>query len=119
MTECLILLGSNECRQQNMMFARQRLQMLFPDIYFSLEVETPAQGMKRKDSFSNQTARFMTALPKEEVVNLLKRIEQEAGRQPNHKEQEIILLDIDLVTYGNELLKPKEMKMINKLLTIE
>lgn len=119
MTECLILLGSNECRKQKMQLARQRLQSLFPDICFSSEVETPAQGMKRKDLFSNQTAHFTTAWPKEEVKNLLKKIEEEAGRLPHHKEQEIILLDIDLVKYGNQLLKPKEMNLINELLTID
>ena len=53
---------------------------------------------------------FVTEMEKEAIVNALKRIEIKAGRRPEDKTAEKVPLDIDLLVYGNEILKPKDME---------
>ena len=77
-----ISIGSNEQRRENMELARRRLTELFSGIRFS----------------------------EEEVTACLKAIEREAGRKPEEKEQEIVRLDIDLLSCDGTVYKPKDLK---------
>ena len=73
-------------------------------------METEPLYLKNTARFSNQVALFVTAMEKEAVVNALKEIEMKAGRRPEDKTAEKIPLDIDLLVYGNEILKPKDLR---------
>jgi 2-amino-4-hydroxy-6-hydroxymethyldihydropteridine diphosphokinase len=66
--------------------------------------------MKRGGSFLNQVAQLTTSLSAAELKRLFKEIESEAGRTPEEKAQEIVRLDIDLLTYGDTLLKAEDME---------
>ena len=101
LSACLICIGSNDHRKENLLLARQNLYALFPSIYFATEMETEPLY---------QVALFVTAMEKEAVVNALKEIEMKAGRRPEDKTAEKIPLDIDLLVYGNEILKPKDLR---------
>lgn len=105
-----ISIGSNERRTENMALARQRLTELFSDIRFSEEEETKPLFFHRSNLFSNQVARFVSDEAVTDVVARLKAIEREAGRLPEEKKQEIVRLDIDLLSSGDTVYKPEDLK---------
>ena len=94
-----ISIGSNEQRRENMELARRRLTELFSGIRFSEEEETAPLFFH-----------FASDNPVEEVTACLKAIEREAGRKPEEKEQEIVRLDIDLLSCDGTVYKPKDLK---------
>lgn len=105
-----ISIGSNEQRTQNLSLARKRLKELFPGIRFSTEEETRPFFFHRPSLFSNQVARFVSASDASEVTSCLKAIEREAGRKPEEKKQEIVRLDIDLLSCDGKVYKPEDLK---------
>ena len=107
---CLLCLGSNFNRNFHMEAARKALIELFPNIRFSAEMTTEAIGDKFLSPFSNQVAKIETPLTHEEIRSLLKKIEKENGRLPEDKEQGIVKLDIDLLTFDDLILKPNDLE---------
>ena len=107
---CLLCLGSNSNRHFRMEAARIALTELFPNIRFSTEMTTEAIGDKFLSPFSNQVAKIETPLTREEIRSLLKKIEKENGRLPEDKEQGIVKLDIDLLTFDDLILKPNDLE---------
>ena len=107
---CLLCLGSNSNRHFHMEAARKALMELFPNICFSTEMTTEAIGDKFLSPFSNQVAKIETPLNREEIRSLLKKIEKENGRLPEDKEQGIVKLDIDLLTFDDSILKPNDLE---------
>lgn len=105
-----ISIGSNERRTENMALARRRLIELFPGIRFSEEEETKPLFFRRPNQFSNQVARFASDEKAEDVVVRLKAIEREAGRLPEEKKQEIVRLDIDLLSCDDTVYKPEDLQ---------
>lgn len=110
MHSCLICIGSNYNRKENLLFARRRLTALFPSIRFTGEQETRPLFFRNPALFSNQVARFYTDADAERVVEELKTIEKEAGREKEDKKREKVCLDIDLLVFDNRVLKPKDLK---------
>ena len=110
MKSCLICIGSNYDRKENLLLARQRLQALFPTVRFATEEETEPLHLRSSALFSNQVAEFITGLEEVCVVDKLKAIEHEAGRRPGDKAKEKICLDIDLLMYNGKILKPEDME---------
>ena len=105
-----ISIGSNERRKENLSLARERLKVLFPGICFSTEEETKPLYFRRPSLFSNQVARFISDNNAMEVTSHLKAIEKEAGRMPEEKKQEIVRLDIDLLSCDDTIYKPEDLK---------
>ena len=110
MHSCLICIGSNYNRKENLLLARRRLTALFPSIRFTGEQETRPLFFRNPALFSNQVARFYTDADAERVVKELKTIEKEAGREKEDKKREKVCLDIDLLVFDNRLLKPEDLK---------
>lgn len=110
MNTCLICIGSNYHREENLPLARRKLQALFPSICFATEVETEPLHLTNTALFSNQVAMFTTCMEEKEVILALKQIEFEAGRRPEDKTVERVCLDIDLLAYDSEILKPQDMQ---------
>lgn len=109
-TSCLICLGSNYHREENFMLAHRQLDALFPDIHFAKVQETQPIGLQNPAVFFNQLGCFCTDMSMEKVIEVLKSIEREAGRKPEDKAIERVCLDIDLLTYGECVLKPEDLK---------
>ena len=103
---CYLTLGSNVSAAY-VRVARERLTRLFPGISFGTEQQTLPVGLRNPAPFTNQTARFETILTPEEILPLLKHLETAAGRTPAEKAREIIRLDIDLVCYDQQILRPE------------
>ena len=105
MHSCLICIGSNYNRKENLLLARRRLTALFPSIRFTGEQETRPLFFRNPALFSNQMARFYTDADAERVVKELKTIEREAGR-----EKEKVCLDIDLLVFDDRILRPEDLQ---------
>lgn len=107
---CLLCLGSNFERDLHMETARRVLKEHFLNIRFGEEMETEAIGDGILSPFSNQLAKFESSLSPEEIRNLLKRIELDNGRTSEDRSKGIVRLDIDLLIYGDHVLKPEDLK---------
>lgn len=107
---CLLCMGSNINRDAQLEAAREALRRLFPDVRFGSEMLTEAIGEGFLSPFTNQMARFTTALSADEVHSRLKELERAAGRRPDDKAQGIVKLDADLLMYDNLILKPEDFK---------
>lgn len=110
MHKCIICIGSNYNRKENMFFARQKLADLFPSIRFTSEQETQPLFFRSPALFSNQVAQFFSEAGEERVRKELKAIEKSAGRCPEDKKEEKVCLDIDLLAFDDRVLKPEDLK---------
>jgi len=72
--------------------------------------ETEAWGMKDQPDFINQALEVQTELAPEEVLDLIKKIEKEIGRQENKKWHERII-DIDILFFGDEKVSTDRLKI--------
>lgn len=108
MHTCVICIGSNCNRKENMLLARQQLLTLFPLIRFAKELETEPLFFKNGALFSNQVACFFSDKEQECVTGELKAIERVAGRLPGDKAKEKVCLDIDLLSFDDRILKPDD-----------
>jgi len=107
---CIISIGSNTNRNNNIKLAQKQLSLYFPDIRFGTEQNTLPVGMGNPAHFTNQLAKASTSLTIEEVKNIFKQIESRAGRLSEDKKNEIVKLDIDLLMYDSLVLKKSDMK---------
>jgi 2-amino-4-hydroxy-6-hydroxymethyldihydropteridine diphosphokinase len=62
---------------------------------------------------------FHSDLPLDEVIQKLKMIEFAMGRQPRDKDAGKVIIDIDLLQYGDEIVRPDdyERAYVQSLLT--
>lgn len=110
MHKCVICIGSNYNRKENLLLARKRLVDLFPTIRFTSEQETRPLFFRSPAPFSNQVAIFFSEAEEEKIRKELKAIEKSAGRCPEDKKKEKICLDIDLLSFDDRVLKPEDLK---------
>lgn len=110
MHTCVIGIGSNHNRKENLLLARRKLTDLFPSIRFTSEQETQPLCFQNPDLFSNQVAMFLSEAEEEQVKRTLKAIEHMAGRHPEDKKKEKICLDLDLLSFDGRVLKPEDLK---------
>jgi 2-amino-4-hydroxy-6-hydroxymethyldihydropteridine diphosphokinase len=80
----------------------------FPDVVFTPSIITTATDEKYSFPFRNVLAVFYSDLPSEEIVQKLKMIEFAMGRQPRDKDTGKVIIDIDLLQYGDEILRPDD-----------
>lgn len=89
--------------------ARRTLEQWLPDIVFGREQATePCGDACDGRLFHNQGARFSTDLDRDELTRRLKALERQAGRTPADKAAGIVRLDVDLVWFDGERLKPTD-----------
>lgn len=110
MHRCLISIGSNYNREANLILARRKLEELFPTVRFAPEEETQPLFFKNPALFSNQIALFFSETEEVNVQKELKAIEYSAGRRLEDKEKEKVCLDIDLLSFDDRILKPKDLQ---------
>ena len=92
MHKCIICIGSNYNRKENLLLARRRLVDLFPTIRFTSEQETRPLFFRSPALFSNQVAMFFSEAEEERVRKELK------------------AMDIDLLSFDDRVLKPEDLK---------
>ena len=108
MNHCIILFGANVEPYANLSVALQALRTIAPDLYALPEALTVAAGGGEKPPYMNQLISLKTDLSASELTEQFKMLEKKLGRIPAHKAQGIVLIDIDLVYFNDELLKPFE-----------
>lgn len=110
MHKVLLSIGTNTNACFNLKRAIDSLQSYFPNIRFTNIIESEPCGEQFKGIFLNVLAYFETNICKDEIESRFKIIEENMERQPNHKEQGIVIIDIDLIKWNNEVLKPEDFK---------
>lgn len=106
--QAILCLGSNWGCEANISSADDLLRGYFRSIRFSESVYTEPIGLAGSGPFLNQVAFVSTDAPLEEVRQALKTMEKQLGRRPESKEMGQIPIDIDLLLWNGEILKPAD-----------
>ena len=94
----ILCLGSNWDCESNIHSADELLREYFCPIHFSVPVYTEPVGLPASGLFLNQAVVAYTDSCLEKVL----------GRMPDSKEKGQIPIDIDLLLWNNEILKPAD-----------
>jgi 2-amino-4-hydroxy-6-hydroxymethyldihydropteridine diphosphokinase len=97
-------IGSNIDRERCIRGAIRALRARFGDLVLSRVYETPAEGFDG-EPFYNLVAGLETDLPPEQLHPLLREIEDVHGRERSGPKFSARTLDIDLLTWGDEVTK--------------
>ncbi|MDD4922801.1 MAG: 2-amino-4-hydroxy-6-hydroxymethyldihydropteridine diphosphokinase [Bacteroidales bacterium] len=116
MNQFIILLASNSDAEKNMVEARSLLALAFPNgIRFSENHWSVALVKEGSPVPQGGCARYLNAvcvaqsvLSLEEVQGFLKRTETDMGRVRGEEAQGRVSMDMDLVEWNNEVLRPKD-----------
>lgn len=108
MNKVLLSIGTNEDREANLALCHKYLDSLFKDIVYSKTSITVPYGHSYKNDFLNQLAVTYTDRDKEDVYLLLKSLEKEMGRNDTDKEKGIVKIDVDIVIWNEEVVKPSD-----------
>lgn len=110
MSTILLSIGSNTFAKTNIDKAKRMLTRLFPEIIFSQPILTEPEEEKYSYLFRNVLAKAETEMTPEEVIDKIKQTERAVGRSPKDKYLGKVIIDIDLIQYGNEILRPSDFK---------
>ncbi|SUB96419.1 2-amino-4-hydroxy-6-hydroxymethyldihydropteridinediphosphokinase [Prevotella intermedia] len=99
-----ISLGSNTEQQQHIKEAIERLKTMFSDITFTQPQWTEPVGVV-SDRYLNCLANFTTSLSLQQLVQQLKDIETAMGDTHENHKQGIVLIDLDVIKYGDKEVK--------------
>ncbi len=108
MSRILLTLGSNTFAKTNIDKAKRMLTYLFPNIIFSDPILTEPEDDRYSYLFRNVLAVVNTDMSPEEVISKIKQTERAVGRTPRDKYVGKMVIDIDLVKYGDAILRPKD-----------
>ena len=110
MNKGIICIGSNYNGEANLSRCRKLLESAFADIIYSSTCITAPYGTTYTSDFINQLAIIHTEKSKESVIELLKSYEKELGRNSEDKKKGLVKIDIDLIVWNEDILKPEDMK---------
>lgn len=102
--EITISLGSNTNQEANIKTAIEELKKEFNDIHFTKPIWTEPIGVQ-SDKYLNCLASFTTQRSLEDLNKVLKRIETSMGDSHENHKQGIVLMDLDVIKYGNKEVK--------------
>lgn len=111
MKTCVICIGSNHNPSVNITKAVETLSGMFPGILWGETVVTPAEGLSFPvPDYHNRAAVFSTDIDIAGLRQRFKEIEKACGRGSDSKSTGIVPLDIDLLKYDGQILKPQDMQ---------
>ena len=105
--KCVICMGSNTDASSHIGRAKTELSDIFPHIIWGKNISTEPVGTTCSNMYINCAAIIYTSLSKESIALRFKEIERAHGRTGSPAKG-LIPLDIDLVIYDCEVLKPKD-----------
>ena len=103
MKEITISLGSNISPEENLKEASRFISKIFKNVKFSKIYSSKSEGFDG-DDFLNQVILCDTELEFEQVIDLLKKIEVSMGRKKEEIKFSDRLIDLDLLTFGEEII---------------
>ena len=120
MSTILLSIGSNTFAKTNIDKAKRMLAYLFPNIVFSDPILSEPEDDNFKYLFRNILACCTTDLNLEEVINKIKQTERAVGRTPKDKYQGKVIIDIDILKYDDEVIRPQDLEReyVQQLLAI-
>ncbi len=108
--KAIVSIGSNSDRTKNVRQTIEVLKKTYPDAEFSSpEITEPIALPEGTKPFMNLVGLIHTELSKDQFVEKLKEIEAFIGRNKEDEEEGIIAIDIDLLEWNDEILKPKDL----------
>lgn len=110
LNKIILSLGANNNSEINIAAADDLLRSNFVSIHFSEPVYTEPIGDIKTGLFLNQVAIAYTSNYPDEINKILKQVERALGRTPESKEQGIIPIDIDLLQWNEQVLKPDDLQ---------
>ncbi|HAR37574.1 MAG TPA: hypothetical protein DCS09_02750 [Porphyromonadaceae bacterium] len=110
MNTILLSIGSNTFAKTNIDKAKRMLTRLFPEIIFTQPILTEPDEEKYSFLFRNVLAKAETEMTPEEVIDKIKQTERAVGRSPKDKYLGKVIIDIDLLQYNNEILRPGDLE---------
>lgn len=110
MHKVLLSLGTNTHARFNLNRAKTFLKLTFENVQFTAATESKPYGLSSNSLFLNTLSYFRTNMNREELVLELKNIEKKMGRLPEHKPIGKIIIDIDLIKWDDEIVKPEDYK---------
>lgn len=105
-----ISIGSNVDREQNIRSALDALRQEFGELELSRIYETAAVGFEGQP-FYNLVAGFKTTLEPLPLVETLRAIENEHGRERKGKRFSDRTLDLDLLLYDDDIIEQGKLKL--------
>lgn len=105
MTKVYVDIGSNINRDTHICACIKQLRKDFSGVVFSKPYESKAEGFVGGD-FINLSAGFETDMPYEELREYLKDLERKQNRVRNGEKFVSRTVDVDILLFGNEILKP-------------
>lgn len=108
MSTILLSIGSNTFAKTNIDKAKRMLSYVFQNIIFSDPILSEPEDDKYKYLFRNVLASFETDMSQEEIIDKIKQTERAIGRTPKDKYQGKVVIDIDLLKYGEDILRPQD-----------
>ncbi len=106
----IISIGSNSSPEKHVQHALKELSKLFnQQIRFSPMLYTESIGMETPSIFLNTVGIGHTSNSLEHLQQYTKQIEQQLGRKKGDKQKGIIPIDIDILQWDNEILKPQDL----------
>ena len=88
--------------------AVRSVHVVSPALCSAAWCQTAPVGFDSPRMFYNQVACFTTPLTASQVRECLKKIERDHGRTADDKARGIVKIDIDLLCYDGEVLKPQD-----------
>ncbi len=110
LNKIILSLGANSNSEINIAAADDLLRSNFVSIYFSEPVYTEPIGDIKTGLFLNQVAIAYTSNYPDEINKILKQVERTLGRTPESKVQGSIPIDIDLLQWNEQVLKPDDLQ---------
>lgn len=107
---CIICLGSNHQGIEHIKNAEKEIEEIANKIHWGDIIETKPENTSSSTPYHNRAALLQTSVSKETLIKEFKRIEQQHGRTVSGQHKGIIPLDIDLLMYDNEIVKPADFK---------
>ena len=101
MTQVVLGLGSNVSRRTHLRCALAGLKALGP-LDISPIVESDPVGYSSASRFYNLVVGFHTNIAVEQVIQLCKRLEREAGRSPDEPRFSPKTLDVDILLWNDD-----------------
>lgn len=106
MSTILLSIGSNTFAKTNIDKAKRMLTRLFPEIEFTQPILTEPEEDTYSFLFRNVLAKAETEMSPDEVIDKIKQTERAVGRSPKDKYLGKVIIDIDLLQYNREILRP-------------
>lgn len=103
MNECIIGIGSNINAQANIAKVLNLMESHLLVMQVSTMIQTKAIGMTDQPDYTNGAVRILTEMSMDELSSLLKKLEDQMGRDRSQPKFGPRNIDLDILIWNNEI----------------